>query len=73
MLKYQGTRSTPILVKKNIYILDDVSLIVIIKMLQTMPICLKGSPHISAIVGVAMATAVALLATAVSIVYLSDM
>lgn len=38
-----------------------------------MPVCLKGSPHISAFLGVAMATAVALLATAVSIVYLSDM
>lgn len=73
MLKYQGTRSTPILVKKKKSILDNVSLIFIIKMLQTMPICLKGSPNISAILGVAMATAVALLATAVSIVYLSDM
>lgn len=72
MLKYQGTRSTPILVKKK-YILDNVSLIFILKMLQTMPICLNSSPNISAILGVAMATAVALLATAVSIVYLSDM
>lgn len=68
MLKYQGTRSTPILVKKKIHIIQY-----IFEMLQTMPICLKGSPNISAILGVAMATAVALLATAVSIVYLSDM
>lgn len=38
-----------------------------------MAVYLKGSPNISAFLGFAMATAVALLATAVSIVYLSDM
>lgn len=41
--------------------------------MQITPVCLKGSPHISAFLGFAMATVVALLATAVSIVYLSDM
>lgn len=38
-----------------------------------MYICLKGFPDISAFLGFAMATGVALLATAVSIIYLSDM
>lgn len=68
-----GNKINTYIGKKKKNILDNVSLIFIIKMLQTMPICLKGSPNISAILGVAMATAVALLATAVSIVYLSDM